>query len=275
MKRQQYFKHRLETLNALHDAIGAMRSLSAHHFRLVRGRLEAARAYRDEIDRVIQELQIRQTDAGCATMGLVVLASDLGLCGDYNTRVLRESIQMLREAGSAIVYAVGRRAQRSLGTLVLERLREYGAPASAAGIPRALYGVVQDVMQDYTSGEIGSLMVVSARFDGVGQFSVRRTRILPVQSSPRAVPAMTSPYVQRDHLRRAAVREFLYISLYERVLDALAAEHGMRLTSAEAAIEWLENTREHTARRLAAVRSEASTQELLDIVSGSRKLRKG
>ena len=38
MKREQDFARRLQTLEALHDAVSAMRSLSAHHFRVVRGR---------------------------------------------------------------------------------------------------------------------------------------------------------------------------------------------------------------------------------------------
>jgi len=51
----------------------------------------------------------------------------------------------------------------------------------------------------------------------------------------------------------------------------LAAEHGMRLMAAESAVEWIDRTTVTTARRLSAARSEASTQELLDIVSGSRQ----
>ncbi len=68
-----------------------------------------------------------------------------------------------------------------------------------------------------------------------------------------------------------AVREFLYVTLYEILLEALAAEHGMRIVAAESALQWLDNTIEMTKRRLTASRSETSTQELLDIVSGGRQ----
>jgi F0F1-type ATP synthase gamma subunit len=56
----------------------------------------------------------------------------------------------------------------------------------------------------------------------------------------------------------------------EVLLDALAAEHGMRLMAAESALEWLDNTATVTSRRLASTRSEVATQELLDIVAGGR-----
>ena len=47
-------------------------------------------------------------------------------------------------------------------------------------------------------------------------------------------------------------------TLYEILLDALAAEHGMRLLAAESALEWLDDSTVTTARRLSAARSERS-----------------
>jgi F-type H+-transporting ATPase subunit gamma len=75
---------------------------------------------------------------------------------------------------------------------------------------------------------------------------------------------------QLQHLRAVAVREFLYIMLHEILLDALAAEHGMRLMASEAALQWLDETSRRTDRQLATSRVESATQELLDIVAGGR-----
>lgn len=118
---------------------------------------------------------------------------------------------------------------------------------------------------------IGSLQVVSASFDGVGHFTPISARVLPIEPVAANRPLRRSPYIDSTHLTAVAVREFLYITLYEILLDALAAEHGMRLMAAESALEWLDNTATTAARRLANARSEASTQELLDIVSGRRQ----
>ena len=83
-----------------------------------------------------------------------------------------------------------------------------------------------------------------------------------------------SSYITPDHLAAVAVREFLYISLYEVLLDALASEHGMRLTATEAALQWIDTTSERTARQLTASRSETATQEVLDIVAGAKARRR-
>jgi F0F1-type ATP synthase gamma subunit len=54
------------------------------------------------------------------------------------------------------------------------------------------------------------------------------------------------------------------------MLDALAAEHGKRLTVAESARTWLEERIAATSRLLAAVRREASTQEIIEVAAGAR-----
>ena len=113
--------------------------------------------------------------------------------------------------------------------------------------------------------------MVPARFGGVGHFDPVSIRVLPIEPVSATTPLERSPYVDSNHLTAVAVLEFLYITLYEILLDALAAEHGMRLLACESALEWLESTTTTTSRRLASARSEAETQELLDIVAGGRK----
>jgi F-type H+-transporting ATPase subunit gamma len=248
-----------------------MRSLSAHHFRLARQTLSPARTYRHEMDTVVAEIGIHQPLHPAAPPGMLVLASDLGLCGDYNARLSRLAVAEAQAYGVRTVYSMGR---RSRGTLVRNGLppdRVYDAPASLTGLSRLLVDLAQDVLEDYSLAKIGSLRVISAGFDGVGHFTPLSIRVLPIEPVAPAKPLRRSTYVDPSHLTSVAVREFLYITLFEILLEALAAEHGMRLMAAESALEWLDATAATTSRRLASARGEAATQELLDIVSGSRQ----
>lgn len=271
MKRQQYLQHRLQTLGALRDAVGAMRSLSAHHFRRARQALAAARQYREEMDMLIAQIGIHQPLHAGVPAGLLVVASDLGLCADYNSRLSQLALAESQSYAAQTLYLVGRRSRAALLKSSLTPFRTYPAPASLEGLSQILLGLAQDVLEDYLALRIGSLQVVSAGFDGVGHFTPLSVRVLPIEPVAAARPLRRSPYIDSNHLTAVAVREFLYITLYEILLDALAAEHGMRLMAAESALGWLDNTATTTARRLANARSEASTQELLDIVSGGRQ----
>lgn len=268
MKHETHLRRRLRTLRTLHDAVSAMRSLAAHHFRLVRQTLPAAREYRAEIEGIIAEIGIRQPLRPGVAGGLLVVASDLGLCGDYNSRLAQAAIREREQRQLGAVYSIGRRIRPALSRAGVAAERSYDAPSSLEGLSRLLLKLAQDVLEDFTSGRIGSLYLVAARFGGVGHFEPVCTRLLPIEPVRPAAPFRRSPYVTADHLAAVAVRELLYISLHEVLLDALASEHGMRLTAAEAALEWLDRTAAQTARHLSASRSEAATQELLDIIAG-------
>ncbi|MCO6455307.1 MAG: F0F1 ATP synthase subunit gamma, partial [Pirellulaceae bacterium] len=111
----------------------------------------------------------------------------------------------------------------------------YDAPASLEGVTRLLTVLTQDVLDDYQANRIGSLDVVAARFDGVGHFTPVAVQVLPIESVTAARPCHPSPYVDLSRLARLAVQEFLYITLYELMLVALAAEHCTRLTAAVSA----------------------------------------
>jgi F-type H+-transporting ATPase subunit gamma len=271
VKRQQFLQHRLHTLTALSDAVGAMRSLSAHHFRRARQALVSARQYRDEMNTVISEIGIHQPLHPDVPAGLLVIASDLGLCGDYNSRLSHLAVEEVSRNAVQMIYSVGRRSRAELAKNGLVPVLTFDAPASLVGLSHVLLGLSQDLMNAYLEQKIGSLHVVSARFEGVGHFTPHSIQILPIKAVEGTRPLGRSPYVDADELTTVAAREYLYITLYEVLLDALAAEHGMRLMAAEAALEWLDNTAVSTSRRLISAKSEAATQELLDIVAGGRK----
>jgi F-type H+-transporting ATPase subunit gamma len=273
MRHQLYLRQRLRTLQTLHEAVSAMRSLAAHHFRTLRKTLPFSRAYRTEIEAVITEIGIHQQFRLGAPAGLLVLASDLGLCGDYNTRLAQQTLIEYRNRKLGPIYSVGRRARPALARSGLAPQRTYEAATSLDGLSRLLLRLAQDLMEDFADARIGSLYVISARFEGIGHFTPVCTRVLPVEPVRATAPYRRSPYVAPEHLAAVAVREYLYISLYDALLDALASEHGMRLTAAEAALQWIDQTSQQTARKLSTSRSEAATQELLDIVGGAHQRR--
>ena len=195
--------------------------------------MEPARQYRDEMDTIVAEIGIRQPLHLGAPAGLLVVASDLGLCGDYNSRLSRMAVDEARGQAAQTIYSVGHRACAVLTKNGLHPFRRYDAPASLEGLSQILLQLAQDVLEDYVTHRIGSLHVVSAGFRGIGHFTPLSVRVLPIEPVKAAIPFRRSPYVDHDSLMTSAVREFLYITLYEILLDALAAEHGMRLMAAE------------------------------------------
>jgi hypothetical protein len=87
MRRELELARRLHTLEVLGEAVGAMKTLSAHHYREVRGAVEPARAYREGIERIVGWAGAH-LGAGEGGAGLIIIGAELGLCGGYNARVV-------------------------------------------------------------------------------------------------------------------------------------------------------------------------------------------
>jgi F-type H+-transporting ATPase subunit gamma len=273
MQREQTLRRRLQSQETLYEAIAAMKSLSAHYFRLARAGLAAARAYRTGIDDALAAIGLAPPVMEPAPPGLVLIASDLGLCNGYNTRLVHKVVEQHAHLQFRAVYSVGRRPVRLLERAGIAITRRYPTPTSVAGLTRLLLSLAQETLSDHLAGKFASLYVISARFEGVGVFTPICTQIWPMPPAPSSVLMRPSTYVRRERLVVVALREFFYIVLFQILLDALAAEHSTRLVATAAAADWLENRIIKSRHQLATIRREAMTQELLDVVSGSRRQR--
>lgn len=275
MSRERALQRHLRALETLEEAVNALRSLSAQHFRTARAPLANVRAYRDEVQRflgVLNGAALPQVRDG--RTGIVLVAADLGLVGDYTQRLVREALALRAEAGTGPLVCLGRRAQAPLARAGVEPFSLTPAPASLAGLTAVLLPLVDTLLTLRRRGELDALWLVAARFEGAGAYTPVRVPVLPV-TAPADLPALaSSPYSDAEHLRRVVVREYLYFALYEGLLGALASEHGKRLVTAESARSWLRERVAVTQRQVAAIRRESATQEVLEIVVASRATRR-
>ncbi len=279
MSRELVLQRQLRALATLEEAIGALRALSAQHFRAARAPLPAARAYREEVGRFLAALEhpTAPEDASGqvhAPTGIVLVASDLGLVGDYTARLVDEAVALRAERGPGPLVCLGQRALAPLAKAGITPTNTEAAPASAAGLSGRLLPLVDALLGLRQRGELGALWLVAARFQGAGTYAPARVPVLPVAPEPGTARLPVSPYGTSAALRAVVVREFLYAALYETLLEALASEHGKRLVTAESARSWLRERIDATNRRVAAIRREAATQEVLEVVTASRAARR-
>lgn len=269
MKRGVELERRLRTLTSLREAVGALKSLSAHHFRGARRAVEPAASYRQGIERIVHGTGAA-LGAGDGAAGLLVIGGELGLCGGYNAQVVATGAARREELGEGPTFCVGRRASVLLGRMGVDIRTRYSAPTSVDGITGLLMRLAEDVMETYAAERLSSFEIVSSRFAGVGVTAPESVCLMPVSDGEGAEPGPKPRYVRPDHLASVAIREYLYITLYDLLLDAIAAEHGARLIATQSAERWLDERTERLRRHLASARREASTQEMIEIAAGAR-----
>ncbi|MDX1804161.1 MAG: F0F1 ATP synthase subunit gamma [Alcanivorax sp.] len=268
MKHERELTARLQALTTLHEAVSAMKSLAAHHFRSARAVLEPARTYRSGVENLVRSTGA-WLSAGGGPAGLLVVGAELGLCGAYNARVAEDAVRFREQLGDGPTYCVGHRLARRLGRLGMGVERQYAAPSSVPGITDVLLAVAADMLEAWQQQQLCAFKVAASAFAGVGSQRTVLTSMLPL-AWPRDPRAPVVAYTDIRQMADVAIRELIYITLYELLLDALACEHGARLVATRAAQSWLEERTGLLRRHLQSARREASTQEVLEIAAGAR-----
>lgn len=274
MQRENALRRRLHSLDTLSETISAMKSLAAHHFREARSALPAAREYRTQIDRALASGGLHRWVRPGNAKAILLIAADVGLCDGYNSRLSSAAIQHHQQVTAACVYCVGRRPLPAFKRAGISIDRNYRSPTSVAGLTGTLLQLSEDIIDDYLNNRFNTLTVVSARFDGVGDFTPVSTQLLPVDLPKPDSSIPPSSYVSIDHLAAVAVREYLYIRLFQTALDSLASEHSARLVATESAGSWLAEKTSAARRQLSSIRREAATQEVLDIAATAKRRNK-
>ncbi len=275
MSRIRERQQKLRTLRTLGEAVSALRALAAQNFRIARAELPHARAYLREIAQFVGESGARQLPEGAAAgpPGVLLLTADLGLVGDYATRLASLAEATMHDLGARVLISLGRRGLRGMSRSGIVPREIYPAPTGGKGLALQLLPVVDRVLELREAGELGALWLVSARFGGAGHSQPVARRLLPEALDPgELAPAAhaMSPYCPSERIQAVALREFLAASLHASLLEALCSEHGKRLVVAEGARQWLSERTEEQRRRIASLRREISTQEVFEVVSAAR-----
>jgi len=271
MKREHSLRRRLHSLETLSEAIGAMKSLSALHFRSARTALPAAHAYRDGIEQALAATGLHQSEA--TGNAILLIAADLGLCGGYYSQAAAARLEHHQRLAAHRLYCVGFRPVSTFKKSGISVDREYTAPTSVSDLTELLLRLGEDLLIDYLGGEFGTLNLVFAMFGGVGEFTPTCIRLLLIDVPNSNPETKASTYVTPDHLAAVAIREYLYIRLFQAALDSLASERSARLVATEAAGEWLSEKTAAARQLLASIRQEAATQAVLDIAATAKRRR--
>lgn len=214
---------------------------------------------------------------------LVVLTSVRGLCGGYNTSILRAAIAKLQENESnqipTDVYMVGKKGINFFKFLKRETLDRIPGVADPPKFEQA-EGLANLLMGRFIRGEVDAVHVVYMRFHSAGRQSPEVLQLLPLHREGGAenrVPAAKTqvqyefspePKQLLEELLPATVR----IRMFQCFSDAVVSEQIARMVAMKAATEAAGDMITSLTRRYNRARQTQITMELLDIVGGANAL---
>lgn len=209
---------------------------------------------------------------------LLVISSDKGLCGSYNSQLAKKVRKFLAETSLDVkVYFIGKKVRDLLESTVNKGKTYTFVKNEPTFIEMEHVGV--ELGELFTTGEVGKVFVAYNIFHSAISFDPEIKQILPMTMNLAEKEEMAEKY-PFDFKYDPSAREILntlipqtYIStLYTALLDAVAAEHGSRMSAMDSASTNCKKAIRTLSIKMNKKRQAAITTELSEVVSGAESL---
>src|SRR6185436_10591497 len=285
---------RLRSVRSTQKITAAMKMVAAAKLRRAQEAAEAARPYAERMERMVGSLAANLAGAVGApkllagtgadkTHLIVVATSDRGLCGGFNSVIVRDARRLIRQLQSegkeVKLLVIGRkgRAQlrRDYNRLIGETFENIGRFGVRFGEANE---IAEKIAQMYAAGEFDACTIVYNRFKSALTQIVTRQQLIPFALPPAAAepaaasgtPAAVYEYEpdEADVLAELLPRN-LAVQMYRSLLENAASEQGARMTAMDSATRNAGDMIDNLTLRYNRTRQAVITKELIEIISGA------
>jgi F-type H+-transporting ATPase subunit gamma len=283
-------RRRIRAVKSTQQITKAMKMIAASRLRRAQDRVVAARPFAQRmlkvlnglVSRVDQDahplLRIPEQDAGRPL--LIVITADRGLCGSFNSNVIKAAGQFILKEAPGRDIALGLIGRKGRDFF---RRRGFEIRYEAVGIFQKLtFGEAVDIadaaIEEFTSGRASSVYLVYNEFKSVMTQRLVVERLLPIprlEGLEGDAAAAAGPSV--DYLYEPAPEEIfkdllprhVQIQVYRALLESNAAFFAAQMTAMDAATRNSTDMIENLTLYMNKVRQAAITREIIEVVSGA------
>jgi F-type H+-transporting ATPase subunit gamma len=279
-------RRRIRSVESTQKITRAMKLVAAAKLRRAQERILSARPYAMKMAELLSSLVSRAEGEAhpllvrrpAARKRLVIITADKGLCGAFNSNILRGSLAFLREQGETnlTLVVVGKKARD------FYRRRPWEVKSEMLGFfDRLAYSHAQELagglMQEYLGGEVDEVHLMYNEFRSVTVQRVKREQLLPIEpvaAEERAAGGGDYVYEPSpEAILAALLPRHVTTQVYRALMESVAGEYGARMTAMEAATQNAKEMIGVLTIQYNKARQERITKELLDIVGGAEALR--
>jgi F-type H+-transporting ATPase subunit gamma len=285
-------RRRIKSVQATQKITRAMRLVAAAKVRRAQARVQAARPFtqavmhmlREAVSEVapidLQDLPILQARP-VKKVALLVLSSDRGLCGSYNTTVFREVVhrvqQLQSEKKEVALILVGLKAVSFFKHVKVEKLKTYQLLPAIPTVQEAKL-IADETVAYFTDKTVDAVEIVGTKFISMLRSEVVDVKYLPVELPEAETHGMLKPERLfepsiQEVMEKELVPKYLENVVYQMLLEASASELAARMNAMTNASN---NARDLIASLTLVynkARQSSITQELLEIVGGAEALK--
>ena len=283
-------RNRVKSVKNTQKITRAMKLVAAAKLRRAQDAAEAARPYADRMRSVIGTLAssvdpsfsplFRREESPRRSL-VVVLSSDRGLCGGFNSTLFRRTREFLREnkglLGEVEIVAVGRKGSEFIRREALNSLAQWETPAAEASLPVARQ-ITELAVQGFVDGTYDRVYVAFNRFQSALSQEPTFEQVLPFDPAAFGeVDETAGPDFlfepSREALLSVLLPQFLDTRVYGSLLESVASEFGARMTAMDNATNNANDLIDELTLAMNRARQAMITTELSEITAGSEALK--
>jgi F-type H+-transporting ATPase subunit gamma len=286
------FRNRIASVKSTQKITKAMQMVAAAKLKRAQGQAEAARPYADRMARVIANLAsaVKGDDAPALLRGtgkdqvhvLVVMTSERGLCGGFNTQIVRaarEKIAELQSAGKTVkIVAVGKKGRDQLKRLYGPLIVKYIDLSTFRAIgAEAAHLVSDEIQRMYVDGEFDVATLFFSRFKSVISQVPTALQLIPARAPEGVTPpdlkgAVYEYEPNEGEILEALLPRYLNGQILQALLENQAGFYGAQMSAMDNATRNAGDMIKKLSLRYNRQRQANITKELIEIISGAEAL---
>jgi len=283
-------RNRIKSIQNTQQITKAMKMVSAAKLRRAQDAIIQMRPYAEKLQEMLSnivsnvegDLSIKLAEQRTIEkVLLIVVTSDRGLAGAYNTNIVKLAKATIAEKyhtqfgkSNVTVWNIGKKGWESLtrsGYKTSDTYKDLFLNLKFEGVQE----VAKAAMKAFENGEFDAVEIIYSEFKNAATQTFRAEQFLPIPKVAKKEGAKKADFIfepAKEQLIAELMPKILNTQLYKAVLDANASEHGARMTAMDKASDNANELLKNLKISYNRARQAAITTELTEIVSGAAAL---
>jgi F-type H+-transporting ATPase subunit gamma len=289
------FRLRIRSVQSTQKITKAMKMVAAAKLRRAQEQATAARPYAEAMDKILASLGASFKGTGPRLLAgtgsdqvhlLIVATGDRGLCGGFNSTIVREARRRIRaleaEGKTVKIFCVGRKGRdqlrRDYSRLIVETITDLGRPRVTFGDAQS---VASRLMEMFEAGEFDVASIVFNRFKSAMTQIVTVQQLIPppapeATTTTAAAPSMGGAVYEFEPDEADILADLLprnlTVQIFRVLLENAASFFGSQMTAMDSASRNAGEVIKKLTLQMNRSRQASITKELIEIISGAEAI---
>ena len=277
-------RNRISSVSSTMQITNAMKMVSAAKLKKAQDSITATLPYSNKLSELIKSISASVDSDESSPLFekrelkkplLIVITSNKGLCGGFNSSIVKEVYNLASEYGSNTpdLLTIGKKGNDILRKKfnVISSHNEVYDSFSYSSVKE----IAENIMQRFENEEYDEIVLVYNHFKNAATQIITKEQYLPILDDSDETSNVQGDYIfepNRAKILEELIPKSLAIQLFKAISDSIAGEHGARMTAMHKATDNATDLRDQLKLTYNKARQTAITNEILEIVGGAEAL---